>query len=61
MERSEVKILEIHIPLYSIYKTKDPNRYQEILQEDSEFYLVREESGEMIINRIQIRKNILIF
>jgi len=44
-------IMEIHIPLYSIYRTKDPNRYQEILKEDSEFYLVREKSGEIIIKR----------
>jgi len=43
--------MEIHIPLYSIYKTKDPNRFQEILKEDIDLYLVREESGEIIIRQ----------
>jgi len=44
--------MEIHIPLYSVYKTKKDClnlNYEEIIKEDFEFPLVKERIGKIII------------
>jgi len=50
VKKMEVENIRIYIPIYSIYKTKNPNEiYQEIIKEDPEFSLVREKIGDIII------------
>lgn len=44
--------MEIHIPIYSIYKTKHPDKtYEEIIKKGSEFTLVRMKTGKIILRK----------